>query len=327
MPAPQSAPDIMALAGAFRQSRVLLSGYDLGVFTVLGSGTASAAEVAARVGADVRGLDRLLDALVAIGMLEKSGGRFRNTPAAARWLDAASPDCLSSLGHQSQLFRAWDTLTAAVKAGTTVRDRARDGFNLEAFIEAMDRRARETADALVARIDLAGVGRVLDVGGGSGAFSIAFCRAREGLRATVLDLPDVVPLTARYVAAAGMQDRVSTVAGDFHEAPFGEGFDIVFLSAIVHMNGDDENRRLVAKAAAALKPGGRIVIQDFVMDDSRTTPADGALFALNMLVNTKAGDTYTLAEMRAWLEGAGCPRVTCDDSDPRLTLVIGHKET
>ncbi len=326
MPAPQSAADLMAIAAAFRQSRVLLSGYDLGVFTAIGGGSPTAAEVAQKVGADERGIDRLLNALVAIGVLEKTAGRFRNGAAAARWLDAASPDCLSSLGHQSQLYAAWATLTDAVKAGGSVRERRRDGSSLEAFIEAMDRRARDTANALAARIDLAGVDKVLDVGGGSGAFSIAFCRAREGLKATVLDLPEVVPLTARYVAAAGMQNRVSTVAGDFHDAPFGDGFDLVLFSAIVHMNGAEVNRRLMGKAFAALNPGGRIVIQDFVMGDDRTAPADGALFALNMLVNTGEGDTFTEAEMRAWLTDAGCARVTCDGADARLALVIGHKE-
>lgn len=324
MPSPQSPADILAIAGAFRQSRVLLSGFDLGVFTVLGKGPATSAEVAKAVGADARGTDRLLDALVAMALLEKVDGRFRNTVAAARWLDEASPNCLTGLRHQSQLYRAWGTLTGAVRAGASVLDPERPDFSLEAFIEAMDRRARETAAPLVARLDLSGVGRVLDVGGGSAIFSIAFCRARDDLRATVMDLPDVVALTKRYVAAAGLEDRIDTRPGDFHEAPFGTGYDLVFFSAIVHMCDEAENRRLMAKAFAVLNPGGRIVIQDFVMDESRVHPADGALFALNMLVNTAGGDTYTEAEMRDWLSAAGCTRVAFDD-DPRTPLVIGFK--
>ena len=325
MPSFDSATDILDLASAFRQSRVLLSAFDLGVFTVLGQGAAASAVVAKAIPADARATDRLLNALAAIGLVEKTDGLFANTPAAARWLDGASPECLTSLGHASHLFTAWAGLTGAVRAGTTVRDRKRDGFDTAAFIEAMDRRARGIADALVAQIDLEGVERVLDVGGGSGAFAAAFCRARDGLVATVLDLPEVTQLTARYVAAAGFGGRVLLLPGDFHETPFGEGFDIVFFSAIVHMNGADANRRLMAKAFAALAPGGRIVIQDHIMDETRTRPADGALFALNMLINTEAGDTYTENEMRGWLLDAGCQRVEQAGESPRIALMIGHK--
>lgn len=325
MPDFETAADILSVANAFRQSRILLTGFELGIFSALGKGAADAAEVAARIAADPRGTERLLNALVGVGLLEKTDGLFRNGAAAARWLDTASPDCLTNLDHASHLYESWASLSGAVRAGTRVQARKRDESQTGAFIEAMHRRARGTADALVARIDLGGVKRILDVGGGSGAFSMAFCRAKPDLRASVLDLPDVVDLTARYLAEAGLESRVDLIPGSFKETPFGDGYDIVFFSAIIHMNSAQENARLMRKAVDALAPGGRVIIQDYVMSEDRIEPVDGALFALNMLVNTEAGDTFTEGEIAAWLMDAGCARVERDGREARSSLMIGHK--
>jgi cyclopropane fatty-acyl-phospholipid synthase-like methyltransferase len=145
----------------------------------------------------------------------------------------------------------------------------------------------------------------LDVGGGSGAYAIAFAQAQPGLEVVVFDLPNVVPLTQGYVAAAGLSDRITTQSGDYNVNELGAGFDLAFLSAIIHANSPEQNRALLVRCARALNPGGQVVIQDFIMDEDRTTPAFGALFALNMLVGTSGGDTYTEAEVNGWLEACG----------------------
>ena len=315
-----------AMAQGFRQSRILFTAYELDLFTAIGEGAATSVEAAARIGADARATDRLMNALATMGLLGKAGGTFTNTPLGTRFLVRGAADFMSNLGHAAGLYGRWASLTEAVRSGGTVLEPVTgDAAEREAFIEAMHRRAVKTADHLIAHIDLEGVGRVLDVGGGSGVYSMAFCRARDGLSAVVLDLPEVTPLTRAYVAEGGFAGRVDTVDGDYLECGFGGGFDLVFFSAIVHSNAPDENRLLMEKAFAALEPGGRIAVQDFVMDETRMEPAAGAVFALNMVVNTRAGDTFTEGEIAGWLTDAGCENIVRCDTGPVTAMMVGGK--
>lgn len=162
-------------------------------------------------------------------------------------------------------------------------------------------------------------------GGGSGAYAAAFVRAKKGIRATVFDLRQVTRLTREYIKKEGLLDRIKIVAGDYNVDNFGRGFDLVFLSAIAHSNSPSENRILIKKCVSALNPGGRLLIQDFIMDEDKTTPLFGALFSLNMLVATDSGDTYTEPELRAWLKSAGLSEIKRRDTDFGASLIIGKK--
>lgn len=300
-------PDqIVEMVSAFQKSRIILTAFELDLFTCLGRDGKTSGEAAKIVQADLRGTDRLLNALCALGFLRKEGGRFMNTDISLRYLVKDSEDYLSRIGHSLNIYRTWGTLTDAVKKGTSVTRREYDSFSLVNFIEAMHHRAKKTADRLVSHVDLAGVERILDVGGGSGVYSMAFVRARPGLRAVVFDLPEVTELARKYIDDAGLSAGITTMDGDYNKDDFGTGYDLAFMSAIVHINSYDENVALMARAYRCLNPGGVIVIQDHIMEDDRTAPVRGALFALNMLVNTQRGDTYTEEEMRQWLEKAGC---------------------
>jgi predicted O-methyltransferase YrrM len=297
---------ILEMVSAFQKSRIILTAFELDVFTTIGNDGKTSPDVAGAIQADRRGTDRLLNALCALGFLQKEKGRFMNTDLSKRYLVKGSEEYLSRIGHSLNLYRSWGSLTDAVKAGTTVLAREYDPVSLGNFIEAMHHRARKTADRLVSYIDLTGVKRVLDVGGGSGVYSMAFARAKPGLKAVVLDLPKVTELARKYISETGLSASISTMDGDYNRDDFGTGYDLVFMSAIVHINSFDENVALIARAHRSLNPGGVIVIQDHIMEDNRTEPARGALFALNMLVNTRRGDTYTEGEMRQWFEMAGC---------------------
>ncbi len=317
------------MASAFQESRVLLTACELEVFAALDEGPLSSEELARRLGTDGRATDRLLNALVALGLLEKQGGRFANGAAAGRYLVPGRPDHLANLRHAAHLWEPWSTLTEAVRQGRSVMARAvkaKDDAWLRAFIAAMHWRACQHAPGVVAALDLAGVSRALDVGGGSGAYAMAFARARRGLQAVVFDLPEVIPLTEEYLRRGGLADRVRTVAGDFEVDALGSGFDLVFLSAILHGYAPAANRALLGKGAAALARGGRLVVQDFIMDEDRTAPAFGALFALNMLVGTPGGDTYTESEIRAWMEAAGLRDIVRTDTAFGTALMIGAKK-
>jgi predicted O-methyltransferase YrrM len=326
-----SPEQIQQLAVAFQRSRVLLSAFELGLFDVVdraGAGGLASAAAAQAIGADPRATDRLLGALCALGLMVKTDGRFRNGPLAEAHLVSGRPGFMGGLGHVASLWETWSTLTAAVRAGTSVRQRPagpQAEARQKAFILAMHHRGRAEAADLVARLDLRGVRRVLDVGGGSGVFAMALVAACPGSRAVILDLPETLALTKGYLAAAGMADRIDLQEGDFLAADFGTGFDLVLLSAVLHINSPAENLGLLQKSHAALNAGGQAVIREFILEEDRTGPPFAALFALNMLVGTKAGDAYTYSEMAGWLTEAGFVEVRRLDDASGSGLMVGFK--
>jgi predicted O-methyltransferase YrrM len=304
-PAAPTTPDEMhQMATAFQKSRVLLTACDLGLFTALERAPAASDQLGRRIGADPRATDRLLNALRAMGW-SKNAAAGSPTPRGQPPSRGILPRVHGGLGHTSNVFRAWCGLTEAVRAGTAAPGRSPDSLDPEAtraFIRAMHSRAAVSAQKTAEALDLRGVRRVLDVGGGSGVFAMAMARAEPGLRATVLDLPAVTSLTRDYVAAAGLADRVDTRDGDYHEADFGQGYDLVFFSAVFHINSPTQNQQLIHKTQQALNLGGRIAILDFIMDRDRENPPFATFFALNMLVNTPCGDTYRSEERRVGKE-------------------------
>jgi SAM-dependent methyltransferase len=326
---PGAVPDeIAGPLRAFMESRVLLTALELDVFSAVGAG-ATAAAVASVGGTDAGATGRLLDALVSLGFLEKREGVFTNAPLAARFLAKGSrDDARDALKHNLSLWRRWSTLTDAVRAGhavgvTEMADRG-DDWTVP-FIAAMHRGAAERAPLVVRAVGTEGVARMLDVGGGSGAYSIAFALARETLRAEILDLPAVLPIAEGHVAAAGLAGRVTTRPGDLRTDDLGSGYDLVLLSSICHMLGPEENRDLLTRAARALAPGGRVVVSDFVLEEDGTGPRQAVLFSLNMLVGTPSGRSYRESEYRAWLIAAGLVDVARVRLPGPAHLMIGRK--
>ena len=296
--------DMLRAVRAFQESRVFLTALELDIFGAVGEG-ATAREAAARTGTDARAAGMLLNALVALGALEKEDERFRCTPA-SRAFGELRPGLL----HTVRKWESWSTLTACVRSGTAARERSRDEESTEAFIGAMHARAVRLAAGLVEAVGTTGMRRMLDVGGGPGAFAIAFAQAAPDLRAEVLDLPEVVPIARRHIQEAGLQDRVAARAGDLRRDPFEEGYDLILVSAICHMLDEADNRDLFRRCARALAPAGRLVIRDFVLEPDRTAPLEATLFALNMLTATPHGNVYTEAEYRSWLQEAGFRQIT-----------------
>jgi predicted O-methyltransferase YrrM len=293
---------------------MLVAAADLDLFTVLAGRSMTAAAIARELHADPRATAILLDALAAMELLTKQGEQYSVPPDVAEILTAGGKlSKLAMVQHQGNCMRRWVQLAQVVKAGqpagraASIRGAEADQA---AFIEAMDNISAPMAGPLVGTLRPLAFTHLLDIGGASGTWTIALLRAVPRARATIFDLPEVIPFASARVAGAGLADRVEFVKGDFYRDALPPGADFAWVSAIIHQNSAAQNRDLYSKVHAALEPGGAIAIRDIVMEESRTRPVGGAMFAINMLTATQAGGTYTLEEIRGDLEGCGFTDVT-----------------
>jgi len=323
--------ELMETVNAFRMSRLILTAFELGIFDHLSGTSLTSSALAAKICTDPRATDRLLNALAGTGLVHLENGNFSNSGFSEKFLVHTSPFFLEGLGHSVSLWKTWNTLTDAVKAGHAVADIVQNDINhrgnawIEPFIAAMHARGIAQGKELAALLDLSATFRVLDVGGGSGAFTFAFIEKNPAIKGVIFDLPNVVPVTQKYIDKAGYNGVVTTLMGDYLHDDLGTGFDLVLMSAIIHINNPAENRLLIRKGAEALKEGGQLVIIDHVMNDDRTEPFAGAMFTLNMVAGTKHGDTYTEQELREWMRDAGLAEVRLMTAPSGMQVMTGNK--
>ena len=269
-----------------------------------------------------------MNALCGMGLLKKVKGKFYNTDLASKYLVEGKPEFMGNLYHTNHLWNTWSYLTESVKKGSSFKGdqnkKEKDNW-VEAFIGAMHYRGVNQGKILAMMIDLTNVKKMLDVGGGSAAFSMEIVKKNPAIKATVLDLPHVIPLTKKYVSDAGLLENFDFIEGDYLTKEFENGYDLILLSAIVHINNYEQNKMLVKKCADALNKNGIIIISDFIMNDDRTQPVHGALFSINMLVGTTSGDTHTEKEIREWFESAGLTKVERKNTSFTSDLMIGIK--
>ena len=308
----------------YMPSRCILTALELDVFTAVADG-ATTEQIGSRINANPRAAGVLLNALVALGLLSKSGADYKNTSESARFFAQGSKDNhRDGLLHTANIWHRWSTMTDVVRTGTRVLiDRDGTPNWTRNFIAGMQRNAKDRAPLVVKALGTTGLRRILDLGGGSGAYSIAFAKASPNIRCEILDIPEVVPLTAEYVSQAGVMAQVTLRAGDMLQDDFGSGYDIIMLNAICHMFSEEQNRDLFRRARQALAPSGRLVVQDFILNPDKTGPQQAALFSLNMLVNTDAGASYSEVEYTHWMEAAGFTEVRRIDLPGPSDLIVG----
>lgn len=317
---------IRELASGFQISRVILSAVELNIFSILDKHLLSSADVAKQINANERATDRLLNVLVSLGFLRKVHGKFYNSDAAAQYLVKGKADYMGGLFHTNELWKSWSTLTEAVRQGTSVYESKEIEDWTESFIAAMHYRAIKEAKILSEMIDLSNSKKMLDIGGGSGVFSMGFIEKFPHLFATVFDLPNVIPITQKYVSNFLLKENINYKEGDYLQDDFGDNYDMIFLSAIVHINSYDQNKALIKKCYDSLNDNGQIIIKDWVMNEDRTEPLGGALFAINMLVGTECGDTFTEKEISEWMTNAGINKIERKNTSYGWSLIIGYKK-
>ena len=308
-----TADQILELSRSYQTACVLSAAADHELFDHLGDEACTADQLAAAASTDPRATAVLLDALVALELLEKEGSRYRAAPGVSAALTrTGDASVLAMAQHQANCLRRWVQLTEVVQRGEPAERRPSlrgPDADLAAFVEAMDNVSRPIADTVIAELPPLSFGHLLDIGGATGTWTIAWLRRYPRARATLFDLPPVIPQARDRLTAAGLADRVTLAPGDFYTDALPTGADLAWISAILHQNSRAQNAQLLRAVHAALPPGGQLLIRDLVMDESRTQPAGGALFAVNMLVSTAGGGTYTMAETTADLQAAGFTNV------------------
>jgi SAM-dependent methyltransferase len=327
IPEPNSVPHnrkrIETMMTGFQSSCVLGAASELGLFDILDAGPLTGEKIADAAKVDLRGVKVLLDALAALEILIKEGECYEISYGMAPLLRDDSPDSMGPMiRHWMTCLRAWGRLADSVQTGKPAHEtpsiRGADA-DRESFIGGMHSLNALSAEPLIERLAQSGefddVTYVLDVGGASGTWTIALLEAIPDALATVFDLPDAIEQAKQRIRALEpeLRDRVCFASGDFYKDELPHGADLAWVSAIIHQHGRKENVALFKKVRDALQPGGRIAIRDVVMESDRLQPTPGVLFALNMLVHTETGGTFTFEEISEDLKAAGF-------KEPELTL-------
>lgn len=301
---------VMQFAWGYAPPLILEAAIRHGIFDTLDQGPKDASQVAEATGISLRGARAVLNALVGLELLARIDDRYALTEESTTFLVSTRPSFYGGIfRHVSeQLLPKWLPLTEVVRTGKpaeVVNEENTGGEFFAQFVEALIplgyAGAQALAKALGAHEAQPGYS-VLDLAAGSGVWSIPFAQASPNVRATAVDWPEVLPVTRRVTARFGVESQYAFTAGDLLEADFGTGHTVATLGHILHSEGEARSRKLLAKVFDALAPGGTIAIAEFVPNDERTGPPLPLIFAVNMLVATSEGDTFTFAEIRSWLE-------------------------
>ena len=301
--------EILELSGYFWRTCALHAGVRLGVFSVIDGEVRSAAETAAAIGASTDGVERLLNALTAMGLLIHRNGGYRCPDSVRELLSSSSPGYIGHIIlHHHHLMASWAHLHDAVSSGRPVGDSpapvSREEWR-ESFLLGMFNMAMGLAPRVAKALDLSGSRRLLDLGGGPGTYAIHFCLRNPSLSATVYDLPTTRPFAESTIARFNLADRIRFTPGNYLEDPVPGRYDAAWLSHILHGEGPEDCLNILRKAVGALEPGGRVMVHEFILDDTRDGPLFPALFSLNMLQGTEHGRSYSGRELAELMSAAG----------------------
>ncbi len=320
---------MLRISGDYWKTCALHAGVKLDVFTIIGEGCLSATDIAGQIKCDLRGVTMLLNALTAMRLLLHTDGEYANSAAGKSFLSKDSDHYLGyMIMHHHYLMESWSQLDKAVTTGKPLRTRSSqsDAARRESFLMGMFNIGMKVAPTVAAAIDLSQRRHLLDLGGGPGTYAIHFCLINPQLRATVYDLPETRPFAEKTIAKFGLADRIAFAEGNFLKESMPGTYDVALLSHILHAEGPNDCRKLIRKAVSALQPGGMIMIHEFILDNTMDSPLHPALFALNMLLGTLAGQAYSEEQLMDLLTEAHVgdirriPLETPNDSG----LIVGY---
>lgn len=306
---------LIETSGNYWKSCTLHTGVKLDIFTIIGTGNQSSEEIAAKINGDLRGVCALLNALTAMELLDKTEGRFSNTDFSKQFLSKSSPDYTGFIiMHHHHLVPSWAEMSKSVLSGNPNRTSASNTdkeIERESFLMGMFNIASGTAPVYSKILDLSDCDHLLDLGGGPGTYAIHFCLNNPELKATVFDLPATRKFAEKTIASFDLSERIRFKEGSYldEHTDLEPEYDAIWLSHILHGEGPKDAESIVAKAVDALKPGGKILIHEFILDNTMDGPLFPALFALNMLIGTDSGQAYSETQLREMLEKYGIENI------------------
>lgn len=301
--------ELLKLSGSYWATCALHAAIKLDLFTPLQKGPLAAEDLAAKLSLEPRALGMLLDAMSALGLLDKKGERYEPSEFSTLYLASDSEKYLGHIIlHHHHLVKGWSELASSVQSGQPYRSPVSHGddpVERESFLMGMFNLAMLTAPKVVSQVDLQGRRSLLDLGGGPGTYAIHFCQHNPELTATIFDLPTSRPFAEKTIRQFSMQDRIRFVSGDFNQQEIPRDFDVAWLSHVLHGEGEDDCRKMLKKTVDAMEPGGLLLIQEFVLNDAKDGPPFPALFSLNMLLNTTEGRAYSEVEISEMMSASG----------------------
>jgi 3-hydroxy-5-methyl-1-naphthoate 3-O-methyltransferase len=325
---------LLQVAWGFAPALMLEAGVRHRVFETLDGGPKTAEEVSAATGASARGLRYLMNGLLGFGLLARDGdGRYTLTAESAAFLVPSRPSYIGGFfRHMStQLIPGWLHLTETVQSGKPQRAVNEQEPGSEFFVEFVTDLFPLNYPSAGILAQALGVPQaaapysVLDLATGSGVWGIGVAQTSPQVTVTAVDWPEVLKVTEQMAARFGLSDRMRYVAGDLADADFGTGHQLATLGHILHSEGPDRSRRLLKKTFDALASGGTIAIAEYLVNEDRTGPPVGLIFAVNMLLHTAEGDTFSLDEIRGWLIGVGFENVRTLDIPGPSPLILADK--
>lgn len=323
--------EISKLAYGFMASRALFAALELRLFGHVAAGARDVDALSAATGVPRNRLQTLVAALASVGALVREEGGLSNAPAVATYLDPAARAYFGDyyrLQIGRQIYRDMTHLDAGLAGNRAALAHAEmsgwlsDPEEARIFSDAQHAGSMGPALMLAKRLDLSGVGSLLDVAGGTGAYSIGFCRANPGLAATILDFPAVIEVARGYVRDAGLVDRITLTAGDAREIAWPGGQDVVFMSYLLSAVGGDAIAPLLQRALGVLRPGGRLIIHDFMLDETHSGPSSAALFFLSYLSANPDAVSFTSGDMARWTRAAGFVDPAAEVMIPEITMMV-----
>lgn len=284
----------------------------LAVFDAIGNRAASIEVIARKTRTSKHGMGMLLNAAAALGLIKKNKGLYQNTKLSRECLCQSSKKYLGfSILHHHHLMKSWIKLDQAVKTGRAVRSRmtSNNKPRSKAFYGAMNTTGSRVAPLVVRKLNLKGAQSLIDIGGGPATYACHFCLQNPNLKAVVFDLNTAKPHALRTIKQFKLGRRVRFVEGNYLKNRIKDRYDIAFLSHIIHAESPEHCAVIIKKAVEALNPGGKIFIQEFVMNNKKDGPLFPALFALNMLLGSDGGTAYSEKELCDMLTKAGAKKV------------------
>jgi SAM-dependent methyltransferase len=318
--------EITNILSGYQPTCVLMTANELNLFDAIAETPTSAEQLSSQLALSLKGTERMLNALAAMGIVDKSASHYQLNdewkPFVTRTGERSMNQWISLIsGH----LEIWIELPKFVRKGKPLKSimemLGNDPNRMRTFIDAMHNKGLKAAWMIARECPVGEAKHLLDVGGGPGTYALEWCKLHTQLKATVFDIEPVTEVAQEYIREYGLQDRVDTHVGDFNTDPLGNGYDLILLANVLHMYDEEHAQRLVQKAAQVLVPGGRI-INGLCTDANQTSPLMDVMFDLNMGMNTTGGRAHPIGEIVSWLEDVGLTEIRCFRIEAMPTGVI-----